>query len=80
MSDKRAQIESRVRVHLLTGKTITQEQCRELFNGWRLAVCIQRLKQKGLKIEKTMVKKNGVSFAKYFLADHPRFKNKTVTS
>jgi len=79
MENKRAQIESRVRVHLLTGKTITQEQCRDLFNGWRLAVCIQRLKEKGLNIDKVMVKKNGVSFAKYFLADHKNFKNKPVT-
>jgi len=75
MSDKRSQVESRVRTRLLLGKTITQEQCREWFKGWRLAVCIDRLKKKGLKIEKTMVKKNGVSFAKYFLADHPRFKS-----
>jgi len=78
--NKRKVVEARVRTHLLLGKTITPRQCVALYDGWRLADAIMRLKNKGLKIKTEIVQTPTSSHARYFLADHKNFKNKTVTA
>lgn len=54
--------------HLISGKTITTYESFIFFGCTRLAAAIYILKQRGLCIEKEMIKKeNGVRYAKYFL-------------
>lgn len=67
---ERKQVLARVKIHLLKGKKITQEQCRIWYNGWRLADVVWKLRERhGLNVQKKTIydKRTGVSFAQYYL-------------
>lgn len=65
--------QDKVEKHLLSGKSITDEQCRVKFGGHRLASVIHRLREKhrphGITIATKIVtkKKEGYSYAKYYI-------------
>lgn len=64
----RKQITSRVKVHLLSGRSITPIECFKLFGGMRLADAIYNLREYGLKIDTEIVRlKDGGSYARYKL-------------
>lgn len=69
MKPKRKSVLPKVKVYLLQGYTLTQRQCVEKWEGWRLADVVYKLKKYGLKIQKKMIrdKKRGVSYAMYFI-------------
>lgn len=48
-------VEARLKVHLLQGKTITHNQALRKFRTNRLAEFIRRLRKEGMKIETVMV-------------------------
>lgn len=60
-----SQIQAKLKVYLLSGKSITPLQALERFGTMRLPVYIMRLRQKGYKITTTMVTKGKKTFARY---------------
>lgn len=58
-------VEPRLKVHLLQGKTITHNQAQRLWGTNRLAEYIRRLRKDGMKIQMLMVYENGDSFGVY---------------
>lgn len=69
---KYKQIKSRVKVHLLLGKSITPEECRILYRGSRLASIINRLRNEGLKIATEIIYEGQDQFARYSLIKQPK--------
>jgi hypothetical protein len=67
MSDILSTQISQIEQHLRSGKSITALQALKLYGCLRLGARIYDLKDKGLDIEKVMVKKGVKSFAKYTL-------------
>ncbi len=47
--------QQQVEQHLLSGKTLTQEQSRKLFNDWRLAAIVKRIRAKGINVMTTLI-------------------------
>lgn len=54
-----------LKVHLLQGKTITQNQALKMWRTSRLATYVLRLRKQGMNIITTMRHENGDSFAEY---------------
>lgn len=68
----RKQIQSRVKVHLLSGKSITHNECLKMFKGSRLAASIYRLRKDGLNITGTMhYEPDGTQYMRYKLEKKP---------
>jgi hypothetical protein len=59
------QVKSRLKAHILSGKTITSLQALERWGTMRIAVYVNRLRQDGVKIRTTMVTKGKKTFAEY---------------
>ena len=57
----------RIAAHLKIGMTISAMEALAKFGSFRLASRINDLKNEGYKIEKTMEKKNGKCYARYFI-------------
>lgn len=51
--------------HLLKGRKLTQQDAIRKFRHYRLAVVINRLRNKGCQIETTMKTELGSTFAEY---------------
>lgn len=60
-------VEHRLKVHLLKGRTITSLQALNLWATIRLPVYVQRLRRKGYVIKTEMIRKGEKTFAKYHL-------------
>ena len=57
-----------IRAHLESGKSITGIEALNLYGCFRLPARILNLKEQGMVIHKTMVRVNGKSYARYYLA------------
>ena len=74
------QVRSKVKIHLLLGHSITQKECIELFNGYRLSDAIHVLRTKyGMNIEKEMCSTKDSIYARYFIPK-PKTPCKTTTT
>lgn len=66
------QVEPRLKIHLLQGKTITHNQAQKIFGTNRLAEYIRRLRRKGMEIDMTMVSEKGDTFGVYRMVNPVR--------
>ena len=57
-----------IRAHLESGKSITGIEALSMYGCFRLPARIKNLKEQGMVIHKTMVRMNGKSYARYYLA------------
>ena len=69
---KQKNVEPKLKLWLLQGKTITHNQAQKMWNTNRLAVFIGRLKAKGMRIEMKMTSENGDIFGVYKLITAPK--------
>lgn len=60
-------VEPRLKIHLLQGKSITHNQAQKLFRTNRLAEYVRRLREDGMKIVTKMVYENGDCYGVYSL-------------
>lgn len=60
-------IEQRLKIHLLKGRTITGLEALRRWGTIRLASYVERLRRKGYVVKTVMVTKGNKSFAKYHL-------------
>jgi len=58
---------NRIARHLLAGKTLTPLGALNLFDCFRLGARIYDLRQAGMPIESTTMKRNGKCFARYYI-------------
>lgn len=69
MKPEKKHVEKRLRLWLLSGRTITHNQAQKLFGTNRLAEFVRRLRhdrgKQSLNIEMTMVTHNGDTFGVY---------------
>lgn len=56
-----------IKKHLLSGKRLTALEALDLFGCLRLGSRIYDLREKGLPIEKEMIKVNGKRVAEYYI-------------
>jgi len=59
--------QGRIVRHILMGKSITQKMAIEMFNHYRLAVVIDRMRKAGYNVVTKMVSRGDVTFAMYYL-------------
>ena len=69
---KQKNVEPKLKVWLLQGKTITHNQAQKLWGTNRLAEYIRRLRAAGMKIEMKMTSENGDIFGVYKLITAPK--------
>lgn len=62
---KQKNVEAHLKVWLLEGKTITHNQAQKMWGTNRLAVYVQRLRDKGLDIKMTRETFHGDAFGVY---------------
>ncbi len=61
------QVEARLKVALLDGQKVTPLKALTRWGCFRLAVYVQRLRDKGMKIKTTIKHERGKTFAEYSL-------------
>lgn len=54
-----------IETYLLCGKSITKDKARMLFNSWRLAVCVNRMRNKHWDVKADLV--GPTKHARYYL-------------
>jgi hypothetical protein len=62
------QVEARLKIALLNGDKVTPLKALNRWGCFRLAVYVQRLREKGMKIRTEMIRKSGKTFAQYTIA------------
>ena len=66
-TDKRLYKERRVRLWILSDKSLTENEALDKFHCRRLASVICKMRKEGVKIETKMIYTNGDSYARYSL-------------
>lgn len=66
-TDKRLYKERRVRLWILSGKSLTENEALAKFNCRRLASVIGKMRKEGIKIRTELISENGDCFAEYSL-------------
>lgn len=72
---KEKNVEARLKVWLLKGKTITHLQAEKVFQTNRISEYVRRLRNKGMDIKTEMVIKDGSLFGRYYM-DFPKKKSR----
>lgn len=70
--------QSQVEQWLLSGKPLTQEQSRKMFNDWRLAAIVLRMRAKGINVMTTLV--GDTQHALYYVSASERKRLRTSTN
>jgi hypothetical protein len=60
-------VEPRLKIHLLEGKSITHNEAQAIFGTNRLAEYIRRLRRKGMDIEMELIKTAEDVYGRYFI-------------
>ena len=62
------QVEARLKIALLNGDKVTPLKALNRWGCFRLAVYVQRLREKGMNIKTELIHKKGKTFAQYTLS------------
>jgi hypothetical protein len=67
-----------VEQHLISGKTLTQDEARKLFKSWRLAPIIDRMRGKGYDVVTSLV--GDTQHAMYWMSAKERARIRSLTN
>lgn len=69
---KQKNVEPKLKVWLLRGRSITHNQAQKMWGTNRLAEFVRRLRRKGMNIDTEMVVENGETFGVYKLREQKK--------